>query len=166
MSAAAANSRKHFFYDESLMKALSIGVKETLETMCGLSCEFTTSFAVKKWQPQGKVTGFVEMLSEQQQGLMLIHFSEAAALAIMEKLVGSKSHQVNEETLDCIGASVGIVYGRMKAIMNPKGYNFLMVRSKMSFTEKLTYPEGINNHLVFPFKLANSICYIQVIYYT
>lgn len=112
----------------------------------------------------GHATGSVELVSEQQQGLLQLHFSDVAALAIMVKLLGRAPMQVNDDVLDCIGSLTGIIYGRMKAILNPQGYKFMMALPKMNYTSKLKRPEGEVRHLIVPFRVGSSKCFIQVVF--
>lgn len=164
-TAALPNEQTHFFYDENLAKAISTGLQETLHEMCRLSCEFEDSFIAQKWAPIGQASASVELVSEDQRGLLQVHFSDVATLTIMSKLLGRAPMQVNEEALDCAGSLIGIIYGRMKAILNPLGYSFKMASPQMSYTKNLSQPaEGVR-HLIIPFKVANSKCFMQVVLY-
>lgn len=165
MSAASTAELKHFFFDENLATAITAGVQETIYEMCRLPCEFEGSFIAQQWTPVGHATGGVELVSEQQRGLLQLHFSDVAALTIMAKLLGRAPMQVNDDALDCIGSLTGIIYGRMKAILNPQGYKFMMALPKMHYTSKLKHPEGEVRHLIVPFRVGSSKCFIQVVYY-
>ena len=165
MSTAAPAELKHFFFDENLASAITDGVQETIYEMCRLPCDFESNFIAQNWTPVGLATGSVELVSEQHRGLLQLHFSDVATLTIMAKLLGRAPMQVNEEALDCIGALTGIIYGRMKAILNPQGYKFMMARPKTNYTAKLTHPEGEIRHLIVPFRVGSSKCFIQVVFY-
>lgn len=158
----ATNDPTHFFYDEKLTTAILTGLQETLYEMCNLACEFENSYMAQNWLPQGYASGSVELTSELQRGLMRVHFSADALQMIKTKLLGHVELTI-DETLDCAGALVGIIYGRMKAILNPLGYNFMMAIPQMHYTEQLSPPAGEVNQLIVPFKVSNSACYIQVI---
>lgn len=162
-AAAATNAEiKHFFYDENLEAAITTGVQEALHEMCRLPCEFESSFIAKSWLPIGHASGSIEMISEEQRGCLQLHFSDVAALTIMARLLGRTPAQINEEALDCVGSLTGIVYGRAKAILNPLGYKFMMALPKMNYTSQLEIPEGNVKHLIVPFKVSSSKCFIHV----
>lgn len=165
MSAAATADLKHFFFDENLATALTAGVQETIYEMCRLPCDFEGNFIAQHWIPSGHATSSVELISEQQKGLLQLHFSDVAALTIMAKLLGRAPMAVNDDALDCIGSLTGIIYGRMKAILNPQGYKFMMALPKMHYTAKLKHPEGNIRHLIVPFRVGSSKCFIQVVFY-
>ncbi|MES2801537.1 MAG: chemotaxis protein CheX [Bdellovibrionota bacterium] len=165
MSIATSTDTKGFLFDTTVAKAITTGVKETLFEMCRLPCDFESSFVVHNWSPIGNGSGRIDLYTDDQRGMLQLHFTEDAALAIMAKLLGRSPMFLNEDTLDCIGALTGVIYGRMKAILNPMGYKFLMALPEMQYTEKLSRPEGDVRHLIIPFKVASSKCYIQMVYY-
>ena len=156
---------KIFLFDVAVTNAITAAVQETFYEMCRLPTEFDSGSVVNKWEPIGSGSGRVQLQTDQQQGLLQIHFSESAVLAFMGKLLGRTPMQLNSDGLDCVGALTGIIYGRMKAILNPVGYRFLMAIPEMHPTSKLAAPEGDVRHLVIPFKVANSKCYIEMVYY-
>lgn len=165
MSTAAPADTKSFLFDTTVADAITTGVKETLYEMCRLPCDFDSSFIANTWSPIGNGSGRIELFTDNQRGMLQLHFTEDAALTIMAKLLGRSPMSLNEDTLDCIGALTGIIYGRMKAILNPAGYKFLMALPEMHYTEKLSQPEGDVRHLIIPFRVRSSKCYIQVVYY-
>lgn len=165
MSSQSIVEIKHFFFDENLSPAITSGVKETLQEMCRLSCDFESGFFAQKWSPVGQASGSVELSSYQQRGRLQLHLSDVATLAIMAKLLGRAPIQVNDEALDCIGALTGIVYGRMKSILNPKGYKFLTAKTTMFYTPSQNHSEESLSHLIIPFRVASSKCFVQVILY-
>lgn len=165
MSSTLESEQKIFIFDENVSKAVSTAVQETFYEMCRLPTEFDSHSVVNKWIPIGVGSGRVRLQTDQQLGWLQIHFSEAAILTLMGKLLGRTPLQLNNDCLDCVGALTGIIYGRMKAILNPTGYKFLMAIPEIHSTAKLTAPEGEVRHLVIPFRLANSKCYIEMVYF-
>ncbi|AZZ37653.1 hypothetical protein CIK05_12890 [Bdellovibrio sp. qaytius] len=153
---------KNFLFDEAVTKAITSAVRETFYEMCRLPTDFESALIANRWEPVGSGSGRISLESEQQKGVLQLHFSESAILALMAKLLGRAPMQINSESLDCVGALTGIIYGRMKAILNPTGYKFIMAIPEMYLTAKLAVPEGDVRHLVIPFRIANSRCYIQI----
>lgn len=166
MSVTSATELKHFFFHDNLTLALTAGLQETLQEMFHLSCDFESSLIVQNWHPVGHGTGTVDLNSDDQHGQLRIHFTERAALAMMNKLLGRAPMRVNEETLDCIGALTDIVYGRMRALLNSLGYKFAMAIPQMHYTANLRKADGNPTHLVIPFRLAGSTCFVEVLVYT
>lgn len=156
---------KHFFFDENLPTALTTGLRETLHEMCRLRCDFESNFIAQHWLPVGHASGSVELISQGQRGQLQLHFTDVAILTVMAKLLGRTPIQVNEEALDCVRALTGIVYGRMKSILNPLGHKFMMAIPQMNYTNKLDHPEGDVTHLIIPVRVAGTKCFIQVICY-
>lgn len=165
MTATATSASKIFLFDDNVISAITTALQETLHEMCRLPCDVENSFVAQNWRPQGKGSGRIDLRQEAQLGLMQVHFAEDAALALMAKLLGRSPMLVNEETLDCIGAMTGIIYGRMKAILNPMGYRFEMAIPTMHFTDKLVRLDGDIVHLVIPFSIVNAKCFVELICY-
>lgn len=165
MSTQSATELKHFFFDDNLSAAITTGVQETLYEMCRLACDFESGFVAQRWSPVGQASGSVELNSNQQRGRLQLHLTDVATLTIMSKLLGRAPMQVNDEALDCVGAITGIIYGRMKSILNPKGYKFIPAKPSMHLTTKQNHSEGSVSHLIIPFKVANTKCFIEVILY-
>lgn len=165
MSSVVESEKKVFILDENVSKAVSTAVQETFFEMCRLAAGFDTLAVVNKWTPVGVGSARVHLQTNEQLGLLQIHLSEGAIFALMGKLLGRTPLQLNNECLDCVGAITGIVYGRMKALLNPLGYNFLMAIPEMHFTAKLSAPEGEVRHLIIPFRVASTKCYIEMVYF-
>lgn len=154
-----------FLFDTTVANAITTGVKETLSEMCRLPCDFDSSFVANSWSPIGSGSGCIDLHTDNQRGMLQLHFTENAALAIMGKILGRSPMSLNEDVLDCIGALTGIIYGRMKAILNPAGYKFSMALPQVHYTDKLSQPEEDVQNLIIPFQVLGSTCYIQVVYY-
>lgn len=156
---------KHFFFDQNLAIAITTGIQETLSEMCRLPSDFEGSFIAQNWTPAGQGSARIEMISGEQRAELQLHFADVSALTIMSKLLGRAPMQVNDETLDCLASLTSIVYGRVKAILNPLGYNFLMAIPEASYTGNLQPVRGDVSHLIIPFRVANAKCFIQVVFY-
>lgn len=163
MPAIVIPQTKHYFFDEKLTTAVATGLQETLREMCRMSCDFEDSFIAQNWHPVGQGTGSVDLYSDQERGKLRLHFSEGAVLAMMNKLLGRSPLNLNEEALDCIGSITDVVYGRMRTILNPHGYKLKMALPQMHYTSRLGRAEGNVTHLITPFRVANTTCYIEVI---
>lgn len=154
-----------FILDENVSKAVSAAVQETFFEMCRLPTEFDARSVVNQWTPVGVGSGRVRLQTNDQLGWLQIHFSEGAIFTLMGKLLGRTPLQLNNECLDCVGALTGIIYGRMKSLLNPLGYTFSMAIPEMHPTAKLSAPEGEVRHLIIPFRVASTKCYIEMVYF-
>lgn len=166
MSAVAVKTElKHFFFDENFANAVAAGLQETIREMCHLACDFESSFVAEHWIPAGHASATVELNNADQRGLLQLHFADVAILTMMAKALGRTPTQVNEDAIDWAGAVTSVVYGRMKSLLNPLGYQFKSAIPTMNFTERLNHPEEKAKHLIIPFRVAKAKCFIQVVYY-
>lgn len=156
----------HFFYNENFTSAIRFSVNETLEKMCKLSCDYQPTFVAQKWAAVAHCSASVEMVSEDKQALLQLHFTDTAIMNIMSNMFGRAPLQMNNEVLDCVGSLTDVVYGRMRSLLKDQGYQFQMAIPKMFFTGKVSQPRGPEvRHIVIPFKVANSLCFAQLMFY-
>lgn len=154
---------KHPFQDANVINALVAGISSTLSEMCQLTCEFRKPFVEKHWLPIGDGTGVMELKSTLHNGFLRIHFPEQAIFKIMDRLLGEPPNEFNDSVLDGIGEITNIVYGTMKATLNPLGYAFKMASPRAEFTKDLKLPSESAKHLILPFIVDGTECYIEVV---
>jgi len=154
---------KHPFQDATVINALVAGISNTLSEMCQLTCEFGKPFVEKHWVPIGDGSGVMELKSTLHNGFLRIHFPQQAIFKIMDRLIGEPPQEFNDSVLDGIGEITNIVYGTMKATLNPKGYAFKMASPKAEFTKQLQPSTDVTKHLILPFVVDGSECFIEII---
>lgn len=152
---------KHPFQDANVINALAEGIKNTLGEMAQLQCEFGRPFVEKDWNAVADGTGVMELKSIKHKGFMLIHFPKDAIFKIIGNMVGEPPKEFNNDVLDGIGEITNIVYGSMKAKLNPLGYEFRMATPKSQFTKDLEKIK-LQKQLMIPFQIENYKCYIEI----
>ena len=161
---AKEKDSKHPFQDANVINAFASGVKNTLSEMAQMSCEFDKPFVEKEWTPVGDATGVMELKSDMHSGYLHIHFPKEAIVQIISKMLGEQPKEFNDEVLDGVGEITNIVYGTMKAKLNPMGYEFKMATPKADYTNKLPNSNGPGiKHLIIPFKVADIACSIEIV---
>lgn len=155
---------KHPFQDANVINAFASGVKNTLSEMAQMNCDFERPFVEKEWTPTADATGVMELKSNQHTGYLHIHFPKEAICEIMSKMLGEPTNEFNDEVLDGVGEITNIVYGTMKAKLNPLGYEFKMATPKADYTKNLPDSNGPGNkHLIIPFKVSGIDCAIEIV---
>lgn len=154
---------KHPFQDATVINALVTGISHTLSEKCQLSCEFGKPFVEKHWLPIGDGTGIVELKSIQHNGFLRIHFRQQAIFKIMHRILGEPPSELNNSVLDGIGEITNIVFGTMQTTLNLKDYAFKMASLKAEFTKDLQPSTDSTKHLIVPFMLDGTECYIEIV---
>ena len=157
-------STPHPFQDANVINAFAIGVQKTLAEMAQTACEFEKPFVEKAWYSTADATGVMELKSDKHTGFLHIHFPKEAIIEIMGKMLGEPCKEFNDEVLDGVGEITNIVYGTMKAKLNPMGYAFKMATPKAEYTKNLPALEDPGKkHLVIPFKISGLDCSIEIV---
>ena len=76
-------------------------------------------------------------------------------------MIGEPPKEFNDDVLDGIGEITNIVYGSMKAKLNPLGYEFRMATPKSQFTKDIEKVK-LQKQLMIPFQIENYQCYIEI----
>ena len=74
----------------------------------------------------GDVSGLIGMVGPQTKGLLSISFEGKLALRIMQRMLGEKLENINEEVTDMVGEITNMVTGGAKKELAQKGYEFDM----------------------------------------
>ncbi|WP_409424528.1 chemotaxis protein CheX [Pseudoalteromonas sp. RW-H-Ap-1] len=74
----------------------------------------------------GDVSGLIGMVGPQTRGSFSITFDESLALTIMERMLGERPDDVNEEVTDMVGEITNMVTGGAKNLLGEKGFDFDM----------------------------------------
>lgn len=74
----------------------------------------------------GDVSGLIGMVGPQTRGSFSITFDEGLALTIMERMLGERPDDINEEVTDMVGEITNMVTGGAKNLLGEKGYDFAM----------------------------------------
>lgn len=75
---------------------------------------------------RGDVSGLIGMVGPQIKGSLSISFDESLALEVMNRMLGEKPDEMNEEVTDMIGEITNMVTGGAKNLLGEKGFEFEM----------------------------------------
>ncbi len=131
--------------------------------MANATCKFEKPFVQRNWLPQADGTGVIELKSLKHRGFLHIHFPKDAIMKILENMVGEAPKEFDNEVLDGISEITNIVYGAMKAKLNPLGYDFKMASPKAEFTKNLNQLERTNKQLIIPIKVIDYNCFLEIV---
>ncbi|ASM48796.1 chemotaxis protein CheX [Pseudoalteromonas espejiana DSM 9414] len=74
----------------------------------------------------GDVSGLIGMVGAQTRGSFSITFDEGLALTIMERMLGERPDNIDDEVTDMVGEITNMVTGGAKNLLGEKGYDFDM----------------------------------------
>lgn len=164
LTVTSQKETKHPFQDANVINAFMSGVKNTLAEMAQMTCEFEKPMVEKEWTPTADATGVMELKSDKHSGYLHIHFPKEAIVEVMSRMLGEPVKEFNDEVLDGVGEITNIVYGTMKAKLNPMGYEFKMATPKADYTKNLPNANGPGiKHLIIPFKVEGIACCIEIV---
>lgn len=120
--------------------------------------------SIKKDQvSQGDVSGLIGMAGQQTKGSLSVTFEAKLALSIMEKMLGDRPSEVNEEVTDMVGEITNMVTGGAKNILGDKGYDFDMATPIVVSGKNHTINHKCEGKtLIVPFTSDNGKAFIEV----
>ncbi|XQF93092.1 chemotaxis protein CheX [Pseudoalteromonas espejiana] len=74
----------------------------------------------------GDVSGLIGMVGAQTRVSFSITFDEGLALTIMERMLGERPDNIDDEVTDMVGEITNMVTGGAKNLLGEKGYDFDM----------------------------------------
>lgn len=111
----------------------------------------------------GDVSGMIGMIGPQTKGSLSITFEESLALSIMEKMLGEKYTEINEEVTDMVGEITNMVTGGAKNMLGEKGYEFEMATPIVVSGKGHTINhKGDGPKIIIPFNSDNGAAFIEV----
>lgn len=112
---------------------------------------------------RGDVSGLIGMVGPQTKGSLSISFEESLALAIMEKMLGERPSDINEEVTDMVGEITNMVTGGAKNMLGEKGYEFDMATPIVVSGKGHTINhKGDGPKVIIPFHSDDGKAYIEV----
>lgn len=120
--------------------------------------------SIKKDQvSQGDVSGLIGMAGPQTKGSLSVTFEAKLALSIMEKMLGDRPAEINEEVTDMVGEITNMVTGGAKNILGDKGYDFDMATPIVVSGKDHTINHKCEGKtLIVPFTSDNGHAFIEV----
>ncbi|GAA5215820.1 chemotaxis protein CheX [Corallincola platygyrae] len=101
-------------------------LNNVLSTMASLELTPGKPRLKKDEKAQGDVSGLIGMVGPQTKGSLSITFDAALALEVMQRMLGERPNEINEEVTDMVGEITNMVTGGAKLILGEKGYDFDM----------------------------------------
>ncbi|RCU51580.1 MULTISPECIES: chemotaxis protein CheX [Corallincola] len=101
-------------------------LNNVLGTMASLELKAGKPRLKKDEKAQGDVSGLIGMVGPQTKGSLSITFEGTLALEIMQRMLGERPTEINEEVTDMVGEITNMVTGGAKNILGDKGYDFDM----------------------------------------
>ena len=166
MSAAQKLDPQHPFLNSNVILNISNGVTETLQTMAQTEAHFEKPYVAKDWKTPTDITVFLELKSDPYHGQVRFHFDKSVARGILEKMLGSAINETDlAEILDGVGEISNIFFGVAKTKLNLLGFKLEM--SVPHPVKSAELPETIGNKtcLVIPFKVGDTLCFVEMILY-
>lgn len=112
---------------------------------------------------RGDVSGLIGMVGPQTKGSLSISFEEPLALAIMEKMLGERPSEINEEVTDMVGEITNMVTGGAKNMLGEKGYEFDMATPIVVSGKGHTINhKGDGPKVIIPFSSDDGKAYIEI----
>ncbi|MFZ3229460.1 MAG: chemotaxis protein CheX [Pseudobdellovibrio sp.] len=166
MSAAQKLDPSHPFLNSKVILNISNGVTETLKTMAQTDAFFEKPYVVKDWKAPTDITVFLELKSDPYLGQVRFHFDKSVAKGILEKMLGSAvSDNDLSEILDGVGEISNIFFGVAKTKLNLIGFKLEMSVPHPVKSEDLPVTIGDKTCLVIPFRVDQTLCFIEMILY-
>ena len=110
--------------DMNFLKPFIDGTKHTLLIQCKTEVSHGKPYLKSKANPQTRIdiAGIVGVFSSSFKGTICICFPEATFLAFMEKMLGEKYPEINDEVSDGAGELMNIIFGYAKKLLNETGH--------------------------------------------
>jgi chemotaxis protein CheX len=74
----------------------------------------------------GDISGLIGMVGPKTKGSLSITFEKSLSLRIMQRMLGEKREEIDEEVIDMVGEITNMVSGGAKNELSKKGYEFDM----------------------------------------
>ena len=166
MGAATKQPTQHPFLDRDVILSLANGVTETLQTMAQTVAAFEKPFVAKEWKTPCQIAVFLELHSDPYKGQVRFHFDKNVAQGIIEKMLGAKVDEMAlNDILDGVGEISNIFFGLTKTKLNSIGFKLNMTTPHPCESDTLPPIIGEKTLLIIPFRIEQTLCYVEMILY-
>lgn len=113
----------------------------------------------------GDVSGLIGMVGPKTKGSLSITFEKSLALRIMQRMLGEKLTEIDEDVTDMVGEITNMVTGGAKQELSKKGYEFematpIVVSGKNHTIEHKHKSEG--HVIIIPFNSDSGKAFIEI----
>jgi chemotaxis protein CheX len=111
----------------------------------------------------GDVSGLIGMVGSKTKGSLSITFEKSLALRIMQRMVGDKLEEIDEEITDMVGEITNMVSGGAKLELSKKGYEFDMATPMVVSGTNHTIDHIHEGHvIIIPFSSDSGKAFIEI----
>jgi chemotaxis protein CheX len=111
----------------------------------------------------GDVSGLIGMVGSKTKGSLSITFEKSLALRIMQRMVGDKLEEIDEEITDMVGEITNMVSGGAKLELSKKGYEFDMATPIVVSGTNHTIDHIHEGHvIIIPFSSDSGKAFIEI----
>jgi chemotaxis protein CheX len=111
----------------------------------------------------GDVSGLIGMVGSKTKGSLSITFEKSLALRIMQRMVGDKLEEIDEEITDMVGEITNMVSGGAKLELSKKGYEFDMATPMVVSGTNHTIDHIHEGHvIIIPFGSDSGKAFIEI----
>jgi chemotaxis protein CheX len=111
----------------------------------------------------GDVSGLIGMVGPKTKGSLSITFEKSLALRIMQRMLGEKLKEIDEEVTDMVGEITNMVSGGAKKELSKKGYDFDMATPIVVSGTNHTIDHIHEGHIIIiPFDSDSGKAFIEI----
>jgi chemotaxis protein CheX len=111
----------------------------------------------------GDVSGLIGMVGPQTKGSLSITFEKSLALRIMQRMLGEKVKEIDEDVIDMVGEITNMVTGGAKKELSKKGYDFDMATPVVVSGKNHTIDHKHDGHIIIiPFGSDSGKAFIEI----
>jgi chemotaxis protein CheX len=150
--------------DTKFFKPFVEGTIKTLEVQCGLKITPEKPF-FKDQKPYTEfaIAGVIGINSNAFNGTITLCFPEKVFLGIMEKMLGEKFTEINQDLQDGASELLNIIFGQAKTTLNNQGYTIQKaIPTVVRGTNIITSALSKTRVVVLPFKLDFGEFHVEI----
>jgi len=111
----------------------------------------------------GDVSGLIGMVGPKTKGSLSITFEKSLALRIMQRMLGEKLKEIDEDVTDMVGEITNMVTGGAKQELSKKGYDFDMATPMVVSGTNHTIDHIHEGHIIIiPFSSDSGKAFIEI----
>jgi len=111
----------------------------------------------------GDVSGLIGMVGSETKGSLSITFEKSLALRIMQRMLGEKLKEIDEDVIDMVGEITNMVSGGAKKELSKKGFEFDMATPMIVSGTNHTIDHIHEGHvIIIPFGSDSGKAFIEI----
>ncbi|MFQ3236188.1 MAG: chemotaxis protein CheX [Paraglaciecola sp.] len=111
----------------------------------------------------GDISGLIGMVGPKTKGSLSITFEKSLALRIMQRMLGERKKEIDEEVIDMVGEMTNMVSGGAKTELSKKGYEFDMATPMIVSGTNHSIDHIHDGHvIIIPFNSDSGKAFIEI----